>query len=372
MTEEPKRKVLVVDDDDDFRAAVMRFLAGHGWLTVGAADGAAAYALARRERFDVVLLDCWLPQASGFEVIHELARIDPALPVVMISAMGTDSTRREAIAQGAVTYVAKQDGAESIETALRRGVKEAEARRLALDAAEAPGDRPVHGTVLVVDDHEGFRRAAARLLKKAGFQVPTADSGTAALELIERGGIDAALIDLHLPDTNGLEVAQLVRTLHPEVMVAMISGEANLEEKRRSFEHGLMGCIEKSEHMERLAKVAEWLVRLAVAERKRLADELKPEPAPSRRRDEVRPSLARRGRRFIRSREAKTLAAGLILAIILIIVLFDFMTRIEMRRMRAATDPAAPAERSLTFTEMFERLEGYLRRDEERERRRGE
>jgi two-component system response regulator RegX3 len=73
--------------------------------------------------------------------------------------------------------------------------------------------------VLVVEDEESFSDALAFLLRKEGFEVSVANSGTAALEQFDRDGADLVLLDLMLPGLSGLEVC---RELHKRSDVAVI------------------------------------------------------------------------------------------------------------------------------------------------------
>lgn len=79
--------VLVVDDHPTFRRFARQMLEEAGYAVVGeAADGAAALQLARELEPDVVLLDVLLPDTSGIELAHALARLLPASAVVLTSS----------------------------------------------------------------------------------------------------------------------------------------------------------------------------------------------------------------------------------------------------------------------------------------------
>ena len=70
--------------------------------------------------------------------------------------------------------------------------------------------------ILIVDDHAGFRRSAARSLVAAGWNVVgEAEDGTAALEAAERCNPDVVLLDVGLPDISGIEVARLLHERAP-------------------------------------------------------------------------------------------------------------------------------------------------------------
>jgi len=75
--------------------------------------------------------------------------------------------------------------------------------------------------VLVVDDDERVRTALARLLRRMGHEVEVAEGGLPALERLERGGIDLVLLDVIMPDLDGLNV---LKRLSGDVRVVMVSG----------------------------------------------------------------------------------------------------------------------------------------------------
>jgi DNA-binding NarL/FixJ family response regulator len=90
-------------------------------------------------------------------------------------------------------------------------------------------DRDVRRTVLIVDDHEDFRRSAAALLDAEGFEVvgDVAD-GAAVAEAVEHLRPDVVLLDVQLPDVDGFQVAELLaQTSDPPQVVLISSREAS-------------------------------------------------------------------------------------------------------------------------------------------------
>lgn len=83
-----RRRVLVIDDNTAFRVAVGRVLASDGFVVVaGAATGASGVQLAREHEPDLVIVDVQLPDTDGFAVAERLARLDPALQVILTSSL---------------------------------------------------------------------------------------------------------------------------------------------------------------------------------------------------------------------------------------------------------------------------------------------
>lgn len=80
------KKILIVDDDRDFRAIVSNVLGDEGFSILEATDGLEAIALLQGELPDAVLLDQHMPNISGIATLMELKRLNPQIPVIMISA----------------------------------------------------------------------------------------------------------------------------------------------------------------------------------------------------------------------------------------------------------------------------------------------
>ncbi|MDR6864661.1 response regulator transcription factor [Phycicoccus sp. 3266] len=98
---------LVVDDDPTVGDVVGAYLARAGFEVHRAADGATALDLAARTSPDVVVLDLMLPGVDGLEVCRRLRRDQPAVPVVMLTALGEETDRIHGLEVGADDYVTK-------------------------------------------------------------------------------------------------------------------------------------------------------------------------------------------------------------------------------------------------------------------------
>jgi len=81
-----KVKILVIDDEPDIREILVRYLSTSGYDVVAAADGQEALVLAEVEDFALALVDFRMPGMSGLELLAELKRLDPEMPVVLITA----------------------------------------------------------------------------------------------------------------------------------------------------------------------------------------------------------------------------------------------------------------------------------------------
>ncbi|HEV8676635.1 MAG TPA: response regulator [Methylomirabilota bacterium] len=100
-------RILVVDDDAAIIATFKSILHGEGFDVATATDGTQAVARARREHFDVILLDLVMPGMDGLVTLRELRQVVPDTRVVILSAYIEPDREAEAFRLGAVAVLPK-------------------------------------------------------------------------------------------------------------------------------------------------------------------------------------------------------------------------------------------------------------------------
>lgn len=115
-------RILIVDDHAVVRSGLRQFLAAssHGNSVEEASNGEQALALALKEHWDLVLLDLWLPDLDGLEVLKRIVHAKPALPVLIFSMHVEDDYALAALKAGAAGFLPKDSSAEEILDAIRR------------------------------------------------------------------------------------------------------------------------------------------------------------------------------------------------------------------------------------------------------------
>ncbi len=99
--------VLIVDDEASIRRSLGNALEDEGFMVRAVEDGEKALSAVRDDNLDVVLLDIWLPGRDGLEVLEQIKKDRPDLPVIMISGHGTVETAVRATRLGAFDFIEK-------------------------------------------------------------------------------------------------------------------------------------------------------------------------------------------------------------------------------------------------------------------------
>ena len=102
-----KGVVLIIDDEEEIRESIELLLNSEGLSTDTAANGEQGLKKIEENSYDAVLLDLMLPGKSGMEVQKQIKRIDPTLPVIIITAIGAVETAVTATKEGSFDYITK-------------------------------------------------------------------------------------------------------------------------------------------------------------------------------------------------------------------------------------------------------------------------
>lgn len=109
MDKQPLKKILIVDDDKAFVAALSTFLAGHGYQPLAANDAIFAIRHVTQDNIALMILDLGLPCGGGFSVLDNLRKIrgNTQLPIIISTANISPGIEPKSIEMGATDFIAK-------------------------------------------------------------------------------------------------------------------------------------------------------------------------------------------------------------------------------------------------------------------------
>ncbi len=199
-----KRTIVVVEDEDAIRRGVVDVLRLAGYEPVEAADGATGLQEAQRAGVDLVLLDLLLPKMDGLDVLAALRRVQPSLPVIILTARGSEDDRVRGLRGGADDYVVKPFSAREllarVDAVLRRS-PERPAPVVRIRAGATMVDCARREVCRGDDDRSTLSDMEANILQRlaanAGRFV-TREELLAAVWGIRDGAVETRAIDMHI------------------------------------------------------------------------------------------------------------------------------------------------------------------------------
>lgn len=137
--------ILIVDDEQDIRELMAGILEDEGFDTRAAGDSSSAIAAIQARRPSLLVLDIWLQgsQLDGLELLDEVKRDHPDLPVVMISGHGNVETAVLAMKKGAYDFIEKPFKADHLILTIERAIEASRLRRENIELKDRYGDKAV-------------------------------------------------------------------------------------------------------------------------------------------------------------------------------------------------------------------------------------
>jgi len=204
-----KTKILVVDDQEGMRQTLGDILSEEGYEVSLVEDGSRAIqkvkeASARKEDFQLVLLDIFMPGINGVETFKEIKKISPRTDVIMMTAYTAEQLIEEAIREGAFAIVCKPFDLRHILEYIEKALKNV--------------------VILLVDDRLEEIEVIKDIFEQRGYKVSLAKNGQEAIKKVEENGYNIALVDIKMPLINGVETLRKIRKIEPHLPVIMITG----------------------------------------------------------------------------------------------------------------------------------------------------
>ena len=91
-------------------------------------------------------------------------------------------------------------------------------------------------TVLVVDDEKNYPRILGAVLEEEGFEILTANSGDQALEILHASDIDLVLTDMKMPEMDGIDLLEKIKTRDPQLPVIMMTAHGSVDKAVEAME----------------------------------------------------------------------------------------------------------------------------------------
>jgi len=262
----PGDMVLLVVEDDPHYARVLKDLAhDSSFKVLVASTGADALALANDFHPTAVSLDVFLPDMLGWTVLSQLKQ-NPATRHIPVQIVTLEEDRQHGLSRGAFSFLTKPASPQNLQESIAR-IREFSKRR--------------RKRLLVVEDNPAERFSITELLAHSDIDILTADNGAEALAILEGEGSDCVVLDLRLPDMNGFDVLERMRTQErlADIPVIVFTGrELSAEEDARLHALARSVVVKGVESPERLLdETALFLHRVVAdlpAEKRRLLERL--------------------------------------------------------------------------------------------------
>lgn len=273
--------VLCIDDNATNRMILSKMIGSFGSNVFSAASGKEGIELLRQysekdQPFKVVFIDMQMPEMDGVQVVKAINSDNTITPVkiIILTSIGQRGDAKLCEEMGCAGYllkpVRKMDLLEALRTVISDGkTGEAEIRKPIITRHSIAERKRLDKKILLVEDNPINQKLAVTLLKKAGYRVKTVDNGRQAVEAVSTGTYGLVLMDVQMPEMDGLEATKHIRELNDEkahLPIIAMTAHAMRGDREKCIEAGMDDYITKPIQPEELFKILDkWIEIISIS-----------------------------------------------------------------------------------------------------------
>jgi signal transduction histidine kinase/CheY-like chemotaxis protein len=244
--------VLIVDDSATSRRVLTSIATRQGMKPTATSDERDALRQLHDQSFRLVLIDCQMRGVDGFRLARQIKEHEElaSLPILMLASPGKqqDAAQCRELDLALLTKpVTDSRFAEAAQLALRNRAEPANANLPHARGAIAQHVPPL--SILLVEDNPVSQQVAARILRTRGYTVTSAGNGLEALAAWEADKFDLILMDLQMPEMDGIETTLFIRRMErlsgAHIPIVALTAHAMAGDREACFAAGMDGFVTK-------------------------------------------------------------------------------------------------------------------------------
>ncbi len=260
------QQVLVVDDNTTNRLILDRQLSKWGMESYSVASAADALKMLQTNKFNVAILDVHMPDIDGVQLAREINLEYSDLPIIFLSSSGESTLNTGGI--NSIAFLQKPLKPLQLFNVLVRlsfkiQDKEASGQSKKIQQTsefehKLAEKHPLR--ILIAEDNSVNQRVALQLLKRLGYRADVVANGLEAVEAVDRQIYDVVLMDVQMPEMDGVEASQLIKTrTSPEQRprIVAVTAHAIQGDREKYLEAGMDDYISKPIRVKELTRALE-------------------------------------------------------------------------------------------------------------------
>jgi CheY-like chemotaxis protein/nitrogen-specific signal transduction histidine kinase len=250
------KQVLVVDDNLTMLSILQQQLEYWKIQPVLAQSGEEALEILKTRHFDAVICDLQMPDIDGMKLADLVKQQLPQMPVIVLSTIGHDAKKKyPGLFASVITKPVKQlQLSNNLWMVLQHREAELEQKPKSLLDKDFSLSHPLK--IMVAEDNPVNQLLILKILERLGYAPVLAKTGTEVIELLNREYYDLVLMDVQLPEMNGLDATRYIREHHTrQPVIVAITASAMVDDREECYQAGMDNYLSKPIRLEALMTV---------------------------------------------------------------------------------------------------------------------
>jgi CheY-like chemotaxis protein/signal transduction histidine kinase len=264
------KRVLVVEDNATLRNVLKEEISYWKLVPIIADSGAQALEiLSHGTGIDLVLAEMQMPEMNGMELSLAIRKKHPLLPIILMSTIGDESSKKyPELFSSVVTKPIRHSilSQHMLSALLNRGDVSAVDVAPAKPKLTTDFSKKYPLRILIAEDNRMNQKLAMRILGKLGYDPDIAENGKEVLEEVSKRNYDLILMDVQMPEMDGLEATRMIRVcLENQPVIIAMTANAMQGDREECLKNGMDDYISKPVNLEELVIILEkWAVQVKV------------------------------------------------------------------------------------------------------------
>jgi DNA-binding NtrC family response regulator len=237
------QSILIIDDDPSILNLFTEIFLKEGFhRAMGLLSGKESLNIIQEKNPDIILLDVDIKDEDSLDILHNIKMVKKDIPVIMLADKNNKEIAEKALSYGASSYVIKSNPIEEIVGNVRTELD----KHLFLKPKEDTAG------ILIVDDDKEISDMVEHFLKSNKYNCCAVHDAKGAIQAVKSRKPKLVLLDIVMPDIDGIELLQQIKSIDKNIKVIMMSGVADKDVAMGAISKGAAGYITKPFSLQQL------------------------------------------------------------------------------------------------------------------------
>ena len=254
------KRILIVDDNATARELLSKQLENLQMVTTSTGNGKEALEILTQVSFDLIITDLAMPEMDGIELTENIRKKYPSVPVILLKPFSDEQAKVQAEIFGAILNkpVKNRQLLDAILNQLRNKDNAVVSKQNTVHKLSDQFSKQYPLKILIAEDNPLNQKWTSKILSKLGYQTEIAQNGKEVLEVVSTRQYDLILMDVQMPEMDGLEATRMIRLcLDTQPVIIAMTANVMQGDRQDCMQSGMDDYISKPVELNELVAMLE-------------------------------------------------------------------------------------------------------------------